>query len=252
MMLKRQAGRHGQRAAALAGFAFLVALVSAAALLSVAGARTTQAQTQQTIFTGTVHDSVGAPPPAPNSLRLVVGLPTQSGPPQPYCAVGSSDGQGNFRLILEPLNLACSTPGTVLSLEVNDVAATPTTTVPGSPGVYTVNFTVPVPLGGQPLPTAAPAPLNPPSQPLTTLHTTALPVGCTQVIVSLGFGAGPAQVAAGIANPGALVGIWRFDNPTQRFLGYFGNPLAPSDLTALAPVDAVFVCVSVPTSITAP
>jgi hypothetical protein len=244
MALRRQTIRRWSAAAGIG-----LVLAALAAVLGMPGGPAARGQTQQVIFSGTIRDSIGAPPPLLNTLRLVVGPPGQSGP-APYCATGSADGQGNFQLILLPFNAACTTPGTLLSLRVNEVSAVQTVSVPSSPGIYSINFTVPVPLGGQPLPTPTPAPLLLPSQPPTTLHTTALATGCTQVIASLGAGASPAQLAGDIANPSALLAIWRFDNSTQRFAGYFADPAAPSDLTALAATDAVFVCVSSPTSIT--
>ena len=235
--------------------AVLVAALALAAIaaLVIAGMQLAGAQTQQIIFTGTVRDSIGAPPPASSSLELVIGPPSASGAPQPYCATGSADAQGNFQLILRPFSAGCTTPGTILSLRVNDIAASQTTVVPSVPGVYSVSFTVPAPLGGQPLPAATPiTPLLVPVQPPTSLHTTILPVGCTQVIVSLGLGATPAQVAADVATSSALIAIWHFDNASQRFQGYFADPSAPSDLAALAAVDSVFVCVASPTSINNP
>lgn len=241
------------RRVAVAVAVLTIALAATAALLNTAGPRTARAQTQQIIFSGSIRDSIGAPPPLSNTLELVIGPPSPAGTPQPYCAIGSADAQGNFQLILRPFNPACSTPGVTLSLRVNGIAAAQTTVVPGAPGTYNVNFTVPVPLGGQPILTVTPvAPLLVPAQPPVTLHTTALSTGCTQVIVSLGSGATPAQVAADIANPSALVAIWRYDNASQHFQGYFADPSAPADLTTLAAVDAVFICVASPTSISSP
>lgn len=233
----------------------LVALlaVSAGALLARSGGRSTvQAQSIGSgaiIFTGTVLDSIGAPPPSLSSLRLVLGSPNPNIAAPPYCAAGTTDASGNYRLVIQPYNKDCTTPGTILSLRVNNVPASQSVEVPALPGVYPVNFTVPVALGGQPLPTATPIlpTLTPPA-----LQTTALSAGCSQVVVSLGAGATPAQLAAEVANPGALIGIWHFDNSSQRFAGYFPQPSAPSDLTTLAAVDVVFICVSAPTSITAP
>ncbi|MGI8554182.1 MAG: hypothetical protein ACR2PL_25850, partial [Dehalococcoidia bacterium] len=223
---------------------------------------------QPLIFVGTIRDSVNAPPPAFSSLRLVVGPPGQNTPRPSYCAIGSADASGNYQLVVQPLAAACTTPGSILSLTVNDIPAMQTTFVPTNGGTYTVNFTLAVPLGGQPISTATP--IVPVLQPVATanplpaanavsvipspapVRTTQLARGCTQVVVSFGFGASVTQVVAGLANPAALSAVWRFDNTLQRFTGYFADPLAPLDLTALQPVDSVFVCVTAPTSITTP
>src|SRR5437588_131153 len=81
-------------------------------------------------------------------------------------------------LVLLGYAQACTRPGTLLLLKVNDAPASPTFPVPASAGVYFVNFTLGVPLGGKPLTIAPQAP-----------HLTALTAGCSQVIVSFGAGA---------------------------------------------------------------
>lgn len=87
----------------------------------------------------------------------------------------------------------------------------------------------------------------------TLTRTTAIPVtrGCNVIVVAFGPGATPQQVVSAAANPGAVLSIWRFDNASQQYHGYFVGG-APSDLTALQPVDSVFVCVSADTTITTP
>ncbi|MGI8549688.1 MAG: hypothetical protein ACR2PL_02660, partial [Dehalococcoidia bacterium] len=192
---------------------------------------------QPVIFVGTIRDSVNAPPPAFRSLRLVVGSPAQNTLRPSYCAIGSADASGNYQLVVQPFAAACTTPGSILSLTVNEIPAVQTTLVPANGGTYTVNFTLAVPLGGQPISTATQIvpvlqPVATPNPSSTTnavsatpssapLRTTQLVRGCTQVVVSFGFGASVTQIVAGLANPAALSAVWRFDNTLQRFTGYF-------------------------------
>ena len=215
---------------------------------------------QPVVFVGTIRDSIGAPPPPFSTVKLVLtpASPAPAGaPPTLYCALGATDPAGNFQLQIHPFAAACTMPGTVLSLLINGVAAVQTTSIPATGGVYSVTFTTAVPLGGVvPATATAAAPLpQPPSQattPAPAPHTTVLATGCSLVILSLGAGATPARVVSAVATPSLVVAIWRFDNAQQRFAGYFTDPAAPSDLTALAGVDSVFVCVTAPTSLTAP
>jgi hypothetical protein len=201
------------------------------------------AQTVQGVtYIGTILDSIGVPPPASATIQLVILNPPGVNSPPRYCGSGSADAAGNYRIMVLPFFSApCQLAGTVLQLLVNGVAAQQTVALPSAPGTYVVNFSINVPLGGQPY-----------TPPVPAAHITALNSGCSQVVLSLGAGATPAQAAADIANPVALAGIWHYENSAQRFTGYFANPNVPSDLAALAPVDTVFICVSAPTSITAP
>jgi hypothetical protein len=197
---------------------------------------------QGVIFAGTVFDSIGAPPPAGASIQLAVVNPPGVVGPLRSCGFGSADLAGNYRVnVLTFFTAPCSQAGTVLQLRVNDVPALQTVALPSTSGTYLANFTVGIPLGGQPYTPPVPAP-----------HITALSQGCSQVVLSLGAGASPAQVTADIANSAVLRGIWRFNNASQRFTGYFPDPSVPSDLISLAPVDTVFICVSAATIITAP
>lgn len=235
----------------------LVLIAVAAASTAVIATDRLRAQTlggQSVVFSGTIRDSINAPPPPFSTLKLIVGTPKTGSGPQFYCALGSADSTGNFRLQLENLSPACNVPGTLLTLLVNGTPASPSVTVPAAGGVYNFNFTLPVPLGGQPLPTATPMlpVLQPPAQTPTPTQTTQLDTGCSLVVVSLGIGATAAQVAGLVANPALELSIWHYDNARQQFSGYFPNSGAPSDLGALAPLDSVFICVSAPTSITAP
>lgn len=220
------------------------------------GARHASAQVAGVTFTGTVRDSINAPPPVGTPLLLVVGPPLTPAPqpPPPHCAAGTTDAQGNFSLLLQPFVRLCSQPGTVLSLLVGSVYARESVNVPSTGGVYTVNFTVPVPLGGQPLPAASPVLplLQPPPQATPAPLARTLSAGCNLVAVSLGTGATPLQLALTLSAPSLLTAIWRYDPIAQRYAGFFPNPAAPSDLVALAPVDAVYICVAAPVSFSAP
>jgi hypothetical protein len=224
-----------------------VAKLLAAGALVLAGALGTRSVAAQrpgqtpVVFVGTVVDSAGAPPPTTSSLQLVVPGPPGFKGQRPTCASGATDANGNFQLTLFPLAAGCSGAGNPLQLLVNGIPATQIVTIPPTGGTYGIYATLAVPLGGQPLGQIAASP-----------RTTALAIGCSQVILALGTGAVPSQIAGFMANPAALVSIWRFDNGLKRFAAYFADPAAPSDLNSLAPVDTVFVCVSASTSITAP
>lgn len=210
----------------------------------------------QVTLVGRIRDSIGAPQPLYSAVRAVLtqSVITTSGTLQlPNCAAGSPDAYGVYRLVLQPYVTGCITSGAIISRLVNNVPVMQTFVLPPSSGTHEFDVTLAVPLGGQPLP---PPPLLPPAvapaSSGTTVGATALNPGCSQVIVSPGPGATPAQLAAAIADPSALVAIWHYDNAAQRFTGYFPDPSAPSDFTSLATVDTVFICVSAATSITTP
>lgn len=221
----------------------LLLMLPACAVSGLTGVSRISAQSplgSQITIVGTVLDSNGAPPPASSSVALV--LAGTSGPSSSArsCASGSLDEAGRFQLRLLPLAAGCATAGAALQLQVNGVPAQPLFTVPPFPGAYIVNFMVGAPLGAQP-PAVASGPA-----------TTPLPPGCSQVVVALGAGATPSGLAGHLANQGALIAIWHYDNAQQRFRAYFTDPSAPSDLMSLTPIDSVFVCVSRATSITVP
>ena len=47
----------------------------------------------------------------------------------------------------------------------------------------------------------------------------------------------------------ALIAIWKYVAVTGQVLGYSAVPDAPSDLTTLNPVDAVWICVRTPATL---
>lgn len=82
---------------------------------------------------------------------------------------------------------------------------------------------------------------------------TPLNAGCNLVVVLFGAGATPQQVVSATANPSAVQAVWGWDNVRQRWMGYFpGQPSGASDLLTLPARAAVFVCVSSPTTLSAP
>jgi hypothetical protein len=61
------------------------------------------------------------------------------------------------------------------------------------------------------------------------------------------------MVVTATANQAAVVSVWGWDNPAQKWRGYFpGTGSGVSDLTTLPPRAGVFVCVNAATTITAP
>jgi hypothetical protein len=77
-----------------------------------------------------------------------------------------------------------------------------------------------------------------------------LVAGCNNVALTYPNGTPPGQVA--VSPSSALDAIWRYDAATGRFVGYSPLPGAPNDLTALNRLDAVFVCVDTPATLTHP
>jgi hypothetical protein len=69
-----------------------------------------------------------------------------------------------------------------------------------------------------------------------------LVAGCTNLALTWPDGTPVATVTAGIDPASALIAIWRLDAAVGRFLGWSPIPGAPSDLTTVNRLDAVFVC----------
>lgn len=93
-------------------------------------------------------------------------------------------------------------------------------------------------------------------QPPTTIAITSAPVtlyrGCDTFVVRAPVGTPWSAILARVADPTAVVGIWRYDNLLQRYLSaYFQNSGAPVDLPqgTGAPIFALWACVSADTSI---
>jgi len=84
------------------------------------------------------------------------------------------------------------------------------------------------------------------------LGPTALTPGCNQVTVVTVAGTSLRSLAANVSVPGAVAGIWRFNNATQRYLaGYFDTTAAPVDITATrGGSESFFICVRQPATYT--
>ncbi len=106
-------------------------------------------------------------------------------------------------------------------------------------------------------PLATPAP-TPTPVPHTTLPAGLMAVpltkGCNNVVLTYPNGSPIAELyhnAIPATAPGGDVStrtpivdaMWRYDNRTQRFLGWSPLPNAPNDLTTVNRLDAVFVCI---------
>jgi hypothetical protein len=79
-----------------------------------------------------------------------------------------------------------------------------------------------------------------------------LSAGCNMVTLVFPSGSDAAAAASAVTPPDALDTIWRLDNATHSFQAYATAAPAASDLRSLNPLDAVFVCLHAPASITMP
>ena len=79
-----------------------------------------------------------------------------------------------------------------------------------------------------------------------------LVAGCTNVALTWPDGTPTGAVARAITPPQALLAIWRYDSARQRFQAF--SPQAPqaSDLLTVNALDAVFICMSAPGTLTRP
>jgi hypothetical protein len=66
--------------------------------------------------------------------------------------------------------------------------------------------------------------------------------GCNNVTVTWPNGTPTSTVAQNIQPAGILVAIWRFDNASQRFVGFSPIPNAPNDLVTVNRAEPVFIC----------
>ena len=132
-------------------------------------------------------------------------------------------------------------PGAIITFTVGAVTAAQSFTLDDLGSFHRINLTAPgtpnVPAGA----TSAPTP-----------RTVALPTGCTDLISGFPEGTAPAVVAAAVAPPQALSGIWRWDAARSLYFGYSPNIVAASDLTAINRGDTLRLCTTEPASITVP
>lgn len=66
--------------------------------------------------------------------------------------------------------------------------------------------------------------------------------GCNNVTVTWPNGTPTSTVAQNVTPANILVAIWRFDNATQRFVGFSPIPNAPNDLVTVDRAQPVFIC----------
>jgi hypothetical protein len=84
-------------------------------------------------------------------------------------------------------------------------------------------------------------------------ETVFLSQGCNNVAITWPSGTAPSTIVAAVAPSTAVVAIWRYDAPTQRFLGYAPTaPLGTSDLPALNRLEAAYICTTSPGTLTRP
>jgi nucleoid-associated protein YgaU len=79
-----------------------------------------------------------------------------------------------------------------------------------------------------------------------------LVAGCNLVSLTWPSGTPPRTVALSTSPAAALAAIWKFDNPSQRFIGYSPLPNVPNDLVRVAQLDPAFVCVRESGTLTRP
>ena len=88
--------------------------------------------------------------------------------------------------------------------------------------------------------------------PSGTPLSTDLSSGCNPIGLTYPDGTAPSQVAGAITPPDVFESIWRLDNATGTFQAYVAAAPQASDLTSLQFLDAVFLCMAGPGSVTMP
>jgi PKD repeat protein len=113
-------------------------------------------------------------------------------------------------------------------------------------GTYTVTLTVSTSTGQQ-------ASASTTATVSAGSETISLTTGCTNLTLTWPNGTSISVVSTAISPAGALASIWRYDAVQGRFLGY--TPSAPSfanDLLTVNRLEAVFICVNSPATLTRP
>ena len=75
---------------------------------------------------------------------------------------------------------------------------------------------------------------------------------CNNVALTWPSGTSLDVVAAAISPQDAVIAIWRFNNLAQRFEGYSPRFPEASDLRTANIIDAVFICMNAPGTLTRP
>ncbi len=88
-------------------------------------------------------------------------------------------------------------------------------------------------------------------QPPTSITVIGAPVslykGCNTFVVRAPLGTSWRDIVARLATPSSVVGMWRYDNPSQRYEGvYFSNSEAPTNgaTSTIAFTFAIWTCVN--------
>ena len=99
---------------------------------------------------------------------------------------------------------------------------------------------------------ADPPPTPSPTATPGSTESVALVAGCTNVSLTWPDGTPTGAVARAITPPAALVAIWRYDATQRRFLAFSPRSAQASDLTTVDRLDAVFICMDAPGTLTRP
>ena len=99
---------------------------------------------------------------------------------------------------------------------------------------------------------ADPPPMPSPTHTPGPTETVALAAGCTNVSLTWPDGTPTGAVARAIAPPARLVAIWRYDAAQRRFLAFSPRSAQASDLPTVDRLDAVFICMDAPGTLTRP
>jgi hypothetical protein len=87
-----------------------------------------------------------------------------------------------------------------------------------------------------------------------SIATVAVPLepGCTNVVLTWPRGTSVAALAAAVTPAEALRGVWRYDAAAGLYAGFAARAPQLSDLTTVARLEAVWVCVRAPATLTQP
>ena len=207
----------------------LHALLLAALLLTGSATAAVAAQAAPPMRLYGTATMFGQPAAAGTVIQALVGASV--------CGTSTVGAGGSYRLdVSTAAPGTCAAGGALVSFTVGGLPARETALA--QPGAF-------VPLD---LTVAAVAP------PVVTPATELVPLfaGCTNVVTTWPGTTPTGTVAAAVSPPGALMSIWRYDAAARRFLGYAAHAPSVSDLTVVSRLDAVFICMTMPGTLTRP
>ncbi|MHB8575021.1 MAG: PKD domain-containing protein [Dehalococcoidia bacterium] len=77
--------------------------------------------------------------------------------------------------------------------------------------------------------------------------------GCNNVASTWADNQNPSTIASAVSPQSALLSVWKLVDPSAiKYKGFFPNASAASDLTGVNRLDAIFVCVNAPATLTEP